>query len=322
MNVLIVGDKDYEREPVAKMVKELGHTVVQVADGTHAWERYSRNHFDVIISDNLMPQMNGPDLCKKVRLSPHPEYTYFIIVSSRSEEENLLNGFESGVDDYLPKPVSKVELQCRLISAARVTKIHRELAQKNAQLLHLSNELKAESRRDPLTGIGNRLKFQDDMPRFLDQQRRYDHRYYLGLCDIDNLKKYNDTYGHLEGDEVLTRVAKALLRHSRSSDCCYRFGGEEFLLVLTEQRDEGAVSAAIRIKQAVEGLNIEHKRNGPYGKVTLSIGLSPLKANNQEEVEKCLRLADEALYYSKNNGRNRVTEADGEKVLTNAVPTT
>ena len=310
MNVLVVGDKDYERKPVARMVRDLGHTVVEADDGTVAWDHYSRSHYDVVISDYLMPQMNGPDLCRKVRLAPHPNYTYFMIVSSRSESANLLAGFQSGVDDYIPKPVSEVELQCRLISAERVTRMHRELAQRNSQLLHLSSELKAESRRDALTGVGNRLRFQDDLTRFLDEYRRYKHKYYLGLCDIDNFKKYNDTYGHLEGDRVLKDVAETLVRFSRSSDSCYRFGGEEFLLVFTEQEVGGAMIAAQRLRKAVEDLNIRHEKNLPFLKVTLSIGLAPFHANDSAGVDECLKIADEALYQSKDNGRNQVTEAN------------
>ena len=319
MNVLVVGDKDYERQPVAKMVRDLGHTVVEADDGTVAWDHYSRSHFDVVISDYLMPQMNGLELCRKVRLAPHPNYTYFMIVSSRSESDDLLAGFQSGVDDYIPKPVSEVELQCRLISAERVTLMHRELAQRNSQLLHLSSELKAESRRDALTGVGNRLRFQDDLIRYLDEYRRYKHKYYLGLCDIDNFKKYNDTYGHLEGDKVLKQVAQTLVRHSRASDSCYRFGGEEFLLVFTEQECGGALTACQRLRKAVEDLNIRHDKNTPYQKVTLSIGLAPFQADDAAGVDECLKVADEALYQSKNNGRNQVTEAaPGQTLKTQA----
>lgn len=309
MNILVVGDKDHERKPVVEAVRHLGHTVVEAVDGTYAWDAFARTHFDVVISDYLMPEMNGLDLCRKVRLSPHQDYTYFVIVSTRTESDNLLAGFKSGVDDYLAKPVSPVELECRLISAQRVIKMHRELTQANAQLLHLSNELKMESRRDALTGVGNRLKFQDDLKRFLDERRRYDHKFFLGLCDIDNFKLYNDTYGHLEGDKVLKAVAKTLEGKSRSSDFCYRYGGEEFLLVFTEQEAEGAERVAERLRVAVEQLEVEHKRNEPYGRVTLSIGLSRLSATKAAEVDVCLKRADDALYQSKDEGKNRVTTA-------------
>jgi diguanylate cyclase (GGDEF)-like protein len=309
VNILVVGDKDHERQPVAEAVRVLGHSVVEAADGTYAWEAFSRTHFDVVISDYLMPEMNGLQLCKNVRMSPHKEYTYFVIVSSRTESDNLLAGFKSGVDDYLAKPVSSIELECRLISAQRVIKMHRELTQSNAQLLHLSNELKAESRRDALTGVGNRLKFQDDLKRILDERRRYDHKFFIGLCDIDNFKLYNDTYGHLEGDKVLKSVASTLAGKSRSSDNCYRYGGEEFLLVFAQQDAAGAAIGAERLRAAVENLEIVHEKNLPFGRVTLSIGLARFTAGKLEEVDECLKRADDALYRSKSEGRNRITTA-------------
>lgn len=308
MRVLIVGDKQHEREPVAQAVAALGHFVTETSDGTYAWEAYCLHHYDVVISDYLMPQLDGFELCRRVRMGPHSEYTYFIIVSARSEADNLLAGFRSGVDDYLAKPVSRLELECRLISAERVCKIHHRLAQSNTRLLQLSEELRAESRKDALTGVGNRLRFRDDLNRFLDAHKRYGHRFFLGMCDIDNFKKYNDTYGHLEGDRVLKEVARTLADNCRTSDCCYRFGGEEFLLVFVNQDRTGAASAAERIRHCVEGLNISHGHNDPYGKVTLSIGLAEFVATNSEDVELCLKRADEALYQSKSSGRNRVTK--------------
>lgn len=309
MNILVVGDKEHERRPVVKTVEGLGHTVTEAEDGTNAWELYGLHHYDVIISDYLMPQMNGLELCRRVRIGPHRDYTYFIIVSARAESQNILNGFRSGVDDYVPKPVSPMELECRLISAQRVTKMHRELARSNAQLKALSDELRAESRRDTLTGVGNRLRFHEEVKGFLDSHQRYGHRFYLGLCDVDNFKKYNDTYGHLEGDVVLKKVAQTLDTGSRCSDHCYRYGGEEFLLVFSEQEQEGAFKVADRLRGLVEELNVEHCQNPPYNKITISIGLAPFVAQSFQDVEKCLERADQALYASKANGRNRVTEA-------------
>lgn len=309
MKVLVVGDKEYERRPVAEAVEKLGHSVVEAADGTFAWQALLNDHFDVVISDYLMPEMNGLELCRKVRERPDPSYTYFMIVSTRTESDNVLAGFKSGVDDYLAKPVSPVELHCRLILAERVIQMHRELSETNAQLVELSNQLKLESRSDALTGVGNRLKFRDDVKRFVDERRRYQRNFYLALCDIDNFKLYNDTYGHLEGDKVLKAVASTLSTRSRSSDCCYRYGGEEFLLVFAEQEAGGAETVAERLRIAVEELDVEHVKNQPYGRVTLSMGLSRFLANDPHDVDGCLKRADDALYRSKRDGRNRITLA-------------
>lgn len=306
MKILVVGDKDYERQPLAANVKALGHQVHEADDGTTAWEAYKAEEFDVIISDFLMPQMNGLELTRKVREEPQSTYTYIIICSSQNRKKDVMAGFESGVDDYIAKPMELEELKCRLISSVRVTNLHRELAAKNTQLKAMGDNLRAESRRDPLTNVGNRLRFTDDVKRYIDQYSRYGHSFYLGLVDIDNFKLYNDTYGHLEGDDVLKRVARALADGSRASDEVYRMGGEEFLLVFADQDEDGAFIAADRIRQAVEDLDVTHCRNEPYGKVTITVGLAPFTAKNREEVDLDLQKADVRLYKGKSAGRNRV----------------
>jgi diguanylate cyclase (GGDEF)-like protein len=194
----------------------------------------------------------------------------------------------------------------RLISAERITGIHRQLASRNRELAEMSRSLMAESRRDPLTNVGNRLRFQDDVARLMDEIRRYGHRFCLGMCDIDNFKQYNDTYGHLAGDQVLRAVAQALAAKSRASDLVYRMGGEEFLVILSDQDTSTATIAAERLRREVEALDILHERNAPHGKVTLTIGIAPFHATNPAEVDRDLRVADSLLYQGKMNGRNQV----------------
>jgi diguanylate cyclase (GGDEF)-like protein len=257
-----------------------------------------------------MPKMNGLELCRAIRNQPRPHYTYVLIASIFAEKQNILAGFEAGVDDYVSKPIDLDELRVRLISAVRVTGVHRELATKNQQLVELGEHLRAESRRDPLTNVGNRLRFQDDIVRLVDQARRYGHRFCLGMCDIDNFKQYNDTYGHLAGDQVLKSVAQVLATRTRSSDRVYRMGGEEFLVIFSEQEEHGAVLAAERLRREVEALGVRHDRNQPYGQVTLTIGLTPLVAHDLTQVDRDLNQADEYLYRGKLGGRNRVVTAE------------
>ncbi len=303
MRVLVVGDKKHERESVVELVESLDHQVEQAEDGLSAWKRYTRHHYDVIISDYLMPEMNGLELCRRVREDcPYGRYTYVIICSARAEQHHVLAGFESGVDDYLRKPARPVEVRARLISARRVTTVHNELARKNRELRDLSQELRAHSRTDPLTGVGNRLRFTEDVVELLNSPGPF----YFALSDIDNFKRYNDTYGHFEGDKVLKSVAQCLVPDSHA---VYRFGGEEFLAVLRANDSESAFARADRLRARVETLSVEHSQNQPYGKVTLSLGVAPLTAMVPEQVELDLRLADELLYEAKEGGRNRVVKA-------------
>ncbi len=314
MKVLVVGDKLEERQIVLNVLEELGQQAEQAEDGLSGWEAYQRGQFDIVISDFIMPGMNGLELCAKIRRHPREHYTYVLVCSLFSEKQHILAGFEAGVDDYIEKPLDPTELRVRLISAQRVTEVHRELASRNKELAQLGEDLLAQSRRDALTGVGNRLRFQDELPRLFDERRRYGHRFCLGMCDIDNFKQYNDTYGHLAGDAVLTKVAQTLAGNIRSSDAVFRMGGEEFLVVLADQSEEGALIAAERLRREVEALGIVHENNPPYGKVTLTVGVTELTANDENGIDSDLKVADGYLYDGKSEGRNRVVSASTKRL--------
>lgn len=195
----MVGDKAHERAPVVKAIRELGHLVTEAIDGAQAWQECLEHHYDAVFSDYLMPEMNGLELCQRIRENPQGRYTYVIICSTQSLQQHVVAGFESGVDDYIAKPVSSLELKARLISARRVTLVHNELTRKNKELSALTEELRAQSRSDTLTGVGNRLRFVEDVSSLVEEPEPF----FLAMCDIDNFKRYNDSYGHLEGDKVL-----------------------------------------------------------------------------------------------------------------------
>jgi diguanylate cyclase (GGDEF)-like protein len=309
VKVLVVGDKAHERDIVVQVLTELGHGSVEAKDGEEGWQAYQEQDFDIIISDFIMPKMNGLELCRAVRGQPKDHYTYILVASLFSEKQHILAGFEAGVDDYASKPLDLDELRVRLISAVRVTEVHFQLASKNKELAELGRNLLAESRRDPLTNVGNRLRFQDDVTRLMDEIKRYGHRFCLGMCDIDNFKLYNDTYGHLAGDQVLKKVAQTLATKSRASDHVYRMGGEEFLVILSDQDEASAAIAAERLRAQVEALDILHERNHPFGKVTLTIGLAPFWATTGGEIDRDLQAADRLLYQGKFAGRNQVVSS-------------
>ena len=314
MKVLVVGDKAEERQLVKDVLAELGYEAVEAEDGRAGWKLCRKTRFDLVISDFVMPGLNGLELCVKIRQQPSDHYTYVLVCSIFSEKQHILAGFEAGVDDYVEKPLDPNELRVRLISARRVTQVHRELAARNSELAHMSQELLAQSRRDALTGVGNRLRFQDELLRLFDERRRYGHRFCLGMCDIDNFKQYNDTYGHVAGDAVLTKVAQTLAGNIRSSDSVFRMGGEEFLVVLSDQCEQGALIAAERLRRQVEALDILHEGNLPYNKVTLTVGITEMTASTEDEIDLDLQKADGFLYEGKANGRNRVVSASTESL--------
>lgn len=305
MRVLIVGDKEAERAVLRQAVTRLGHEWREAEDGDEGWLQYLDYAPEVVLSDFIMPGKNGLELCRAVRSQPFDHYTYFIVLSTLSQRGNVHEGLRAGADDYLAKPVDVDELELRLLAARRVSELHAKLAQQREELEKLSASLFAESRKDPLTQVGNRLRFHDHSGPLLTNTAKNGRSVSIALCDIDCFKQYNDIYGHFEGDKLLRVVASTLDRSTPDSVEVYRFGGEEFLLILDGHGLEDSFRMVERLRQEVEGLGVIHKGNQPYGRLTLTFGLAPLTGPTAGDLEKTLKNADEALYQGKNGGRNR-----------------
>jgi two-component system chemotaxis response regulator CheY len=256
-------------------VEKIGHECLAAADGEEARTLYKESpDLDVIISDWMMPGVDGLELCRRVRGDNRDGYTYFIFLTALGDREHLLQGLEAGADDYLSKPLDRDELGMRLTSALRVTDLHRRLAFQNGELEKLNRMLFEQSRQDPLTSLGNRLRLREDLQVLQSRKERYGHNYAVVLCDVDFFKAYNDRYGHLVGDDVLRRVAATISSGLRTGDTAYRYGGEEFLVVLPEQDAGAAAGITDRLRQAVEGLGIPHADGGPGGVLTISAGVT------------------------------------------------
>ncbi len=318
-------DDAVSRTILRRAVEKFGHECLAAEDGEKAWEAYRANpDVDVIISDWMMPGIDGLRLCHMVREEergsgrgsgrgserdgrPHG-YTYFMFLTALGDREHLLMGLEAGADDYLSKPLDRDELGMRLISASRVTELHRRLCIQNEELEELNRRLFDQSREDPLTSLGNRLRLREDLEVLKTRAERYGHSYSSVLCDIDFFKAYNDRYGHPAGDEVLRKVAQTLASHLRGGDAAYRYGGEEFLLVLPEQTLDSAAAIADRLRRSVEALGIPHQAKEPPAPpvITISAGVAALSAGDTKSADDMLKEADAALYRAKESGRNRV----------------
>jgi two-component system, cell cycle response regulator len=307
LRILIAEDDAVSRTILHRAVEKFGHECLAAEDGERAWEIYRETSgVDAIISDWMMPGMDGLELCSKVRGEERNGYTYFIFLTALGDRNHLHMGLEAGADDYLSKPLDRDELQVRLISARRVTELHRRLAFQNGELEVLNRKLFEQSREDPLTRLGNRLRLREEFEALRGRVERYGHNYSAVLCDVDYFKLYNDHYGHLAGDEVLQKVAETIADHCRSGDTAYRYGGEEFLIILPEQSQESATPTADRLRQAVEDMRIPHEANDPPGIVTISAGVATLSAGANKSADDLLGEADAALYHAKQSGRNRV----------------
>jgi two-component system chemotaxis response regulator CheY len=308
VRILVADDDATSRLIVGAAVRSLGHQCETVSDGTQAWDRFRGGGFDVVISDWLMPGQTGLQLCSNIRGHASDGYTYFIMVTAHGGADHLLEGMAAGADDYLLKPLNTDELRARLVSAARVTSLHRQLHSQRGELEALNTELSAAARRDPLTGLGNRRALQEDIVALEARVRRYGHRYCMAVLDIDLFKAYNDNYGHQAGDHVLEVVATTMRADARSGDALYRYGGEEFLCIFPEQTLVTATKAIERMRLSLERLRIPHIAS-PFGVLTFCAGLAMLEPDATKSTDEVLREADEALYRAKQLGRNRVEHA-------------
>jgi two-component system, cell cycle response regulator len=307
VRVLVAEDDAVSRLILRRSLERLGHECVVASDGEEAWQSFQAGPVDVIISDWLMPGLDGIELCRRVRDSRTTAYTYFVFMTSLDDKRHFLTGMEAGADDYLTKPIDVEALQARLIAAARLTSLHQRLHEQNGELARLSKESHEAARTDALTMIGNRLRLGEDLRSLRARAARYGHRYAVALCDVDHFKRYNDFYGHLAGDRALIAVAGAISGQLRVGDAVYRYGDEEFLAILPEQTAEGASIAMERVRRTIEAAAVVHEaRPTMPGVVTISVGISALAPDDKRSTDDWLKSADEALYRAKAGGRNRV----------------
>jgi len=304
--LVLVADDDTSCRLVAKAaVEKLGHECVTADDGTSAWEMLKELAVDVLVTDWLMPGLNGPELCRLIRDSSRRGYTYIILATSLGERDHIIEGMEAGADDYLRKPLDPFDLETRLIAATRVTALHRQIVEFRDELERINVAVGLQARTDPLTRLGNRLRLHEDLEAAHHRASREKKPYSIAICDIDFFKTYNDTNGHLQGDQALRQVADSIAQQCRANERAYRYGGEEFVIVYSDEGLAGAIVAGERLRGAVEALAIPHAGNTPPV-MTISVGIATWDQARERDTAAVLREADAALYEAKEHGRNRV----------------
>jgi two-component system chemotaxis response regulator CheY len=296
MHILIADDDPGTRLTVSAAVERLGHRCTVTEDGEAAWRAYQADVPDAVITDWQMPGMDGTALVRAIRDQGDGRYAYVMVLTGEADEDSARATMEAGADDLLVKPLEPAQLERKLIAAERVTALHRRMHE--------------DARHDAATGLANRLRLAEDLEALCGRVARYGHVYCVAVFDVDNFKGVNDAAGHLFGDQTLRSIAGALQSGIRSGDAVYRYGGEEFLVLLPEQTLETATLAAERLRAAVESLSIPHPAGGL---VTVSAGVAGL-TDPSCKPDEVFELADQALYRAKEGGRNRVEvhSADGD----------
>jgi len=307
LRILIADDDATSRLVLEAMGSKLGHQCLVAKDGSRAWDLLSSEGIDVLLTDWQMPGVDGPELCRRVRGELNGGYVYIVLITGLGNPDQILEGMGAGADDYLVKPVDAFAVKTRLVAAERVTNLHRQVAHFREKLEQANLELLERSLTDSLTGLGNRRRMEEDLARTHARAFRVERAYGMVLFDVDHFKLYNDHYGHLAGDEALRQLAHCLDRVVRAGESSYRYGGEEFLVLLPDCSADEAAMAARRICREVAQMAISHDaRPTAPPLLTLSAGVSCWKPGSNVSVTELLNRADEALFNAKSEGRNRV----------------
>jgi diguanylate cyclase (GGDEF)-like protein len=301
--VLIVDDSPVYRKLLEQQIFGMESCSILVArSGQEAIEIFETQRPSLVITDWVMPDLTGIELCQRIRAAGH-DYTYIIILTSNAEKKDIVKGFSAGADDYLTKPFDQDELLARIRVGMRLVDLQRQIEAKNRQLEELALT-------DPLTGLPNRRAVVAWGDRQLEAAARHGFTFWVVLMDLDHFKNVNDTYGHEAGDAVLKKFGEILKANTRSSEISGRIGGEEFLQAITFSEQEGIRIAAERIRKQLADETFHF--GGSDFQVTASFGASGFSGNKAPKFGALVGLADVALYRAKHLGRNRV-EVDALK---------
>ena len=298
MRVLIADDSIVSRHLLEVMLRKWGFDVVSASDGNQAWDiLQSPDAPRLAILDWMMPGMTGLDVCRRLRQSAREPYIYILLLTSKGLREDLIEGMESGADDYVSKPFDEHELNARLRAGTRLVELQ-------AELLDAREALREQATKDSLTRVWNRSSILDILDRELARSTREAGPVGLVLLDLDHFKSINDTHGHFAGDAVLQEAAWRLRNSIRTYDSIGRYGGEEFLILLPGCDEQSTFGQAERLRTRLAADMLVASEATFH--ITASFGCTSALPGSQITSESLIRKADEALYVAKKLGRNRV----------------
>ena len=301
MRILIADDELMSRRLLEKTMQRAGYEVTAVENGRFAADELCKPEGPKLaLLDWVMPELDGPGVCRAVRKRKDQSYVYMILLTSKEKKEDVVAGLESGADDYLTKPFDPEELKARLRTGMRILDLE-------DRLIEAREEMRFQATHDALTSLWNRSVIMEILGRELTRSRRENKCTAILLGDLDHFKEVNDTYGHLAGDEVLRETARRLVSSVRSYDFVGRFGGEEFLVTLNSCDPAFGLARAEVIRTTICERPVETSAGSVS--ISMSFGLLLTQEWGYLSVPEFLHEVDNALYGAKAAGRNCVKVA-------------
>jgi two-component system cell cycle response regulator len=306
--ILVVDDHEDNIELLRARLEARGYEVEGAADGQAALDAVQRTCPDLILLDVMMPKMDGMEVVKRLKANRALPFIPVIMQTALDSTENKVEGLDAGADDYITKPINFAELEARVNSLLRIKALQTDLAARETELSELNDKLRLISLTDGLTEVENRRSLELHLHEMWQHSMRLHEPIALIICDIDKFKAVNDNYGHQAGDSVLKEFAQLLKSEAREIDRVGRYGGEEFLLILSGTVLDAAVTFAERLREKVAGHTFSYA--GGTLRRTMSCGVAASPHPRVKDQEALLRAADDALYVAKETGRNRVVRFD------------
>ena len=302
--ILIVDDHEDNVDLLRTRLEAWGYATESAADGDIALKMVEQSPPDLILLDVMMPTIDGTEVARRIKENKSLPFIPIIMQTALDAPEHKVAGLGAGADDYITKPIEFAELGARVKSMLRIKRLQEELELKTSELADANRQLLRVSQTDALTGLANRRHIEQRLNEMFDHSARLGEPLSCVMCDIDKFKIVNDTYGHQAGDAVLRQFAQILKNEAREIDRIGRYGGEEFLLLLSGTVLDAAVTFAERVRKAVE----EHTFTFDGGslKRTASFGVSGWPHPAIMHCETLVKMADDALYVAKETGRNKV----------------
>jgi two-component system cell cycle response regulator len=299
MKILVADDDPVSRRLMEGVLQHSGYEVFTADNGRQAAHELSRvGGPRLALVDWMMPELDGPGVCREVRARNEDGYVYIVLLTSRDATGDIVVGLEAGADDYLTKPCRPAELKARLHTGRRILQLE-------DKLVRAREEMRFRATHDALTALWNRDAILSLLQSELGRSARENFSLSLLLCDVDHFKAINDEYGHLEGDQVLRQVSVRLLDAIRETDAVGRYGGEEFLIILRSCDGGTLKERAEQVRRAINGSPFP--TNHGSIRVSLSIGVHSVEDWDESiSIESLLKKADAALYEAKAAGRDRV----------------